>query len=390
VDAPRIGIVGTFDVANYGDLLFPLLLREAFRRRGHAVEPAIFSPNAVLPGAWPYAVGTLDSLPDHLPGLAALFVGGGQILRFDRAYPIATPADVAQATDYWLVPAAMAALAGCQVFWNAIGVWTDSPRAPECEALLRATLQASRLVAVRDQVSQAALAALAPGQDISVVPDTAFSLARFWPLGAETPAFATWRLAHRPADRFAVVQADTRLLPERARLAQLLARRGVGSVVVLPVCHCHGDDAAAWPDFAGLHTVRSQWPPPLLLTEIIARAEMLCASSLHASIAALNYGVPALRLPSFNQTDRKFELLAGFEGVADLRQDEAVERMVRRERGVDPLAAACATRLEVYWNTVVRLTTDPHPGDRQQAVSTLLRWLRPLLRQPVPSPPPNA
>ena len=86
--------------------------------------------------------------------------------------------------------------------------------------------------------------------------------------------------------------------------------------VLLPVCRCHGDDSNGLPPLPSGRTVRSEWPAPRLLAEIIGRSAAVVASSLHACITAISYGVPVVRVPSFNAADRKFEILDGFEGVA--------------------------------------------------------------------------
>ena len=46
----RVGIVGTFDVANFGDLLFPYLAEDALRRR---LEPIDLRRYSIRPMAAP-------------------------------------------------------------------------------------------------------------------------------------------------------------------------------------------------------------------------------------------------------------------------------------------------------------------------------------------------
>ncbi|MFM9195652.1 MAG: hypothetical protein ACKOWG_07925, partial [Planctomycetia bacterium] len=74
----QVGIVGTFDVENYGDLLFPLIARAMLERRLGPVDLVAFSPNARSAPVWPYDVRSTLDLPDVLPSLAtrALEAGG--------------------------------------------------------------------------------------------------------------------------------------------------------------------------------------------------------------------------------------------------------------------------------------------------------------------------
>jgi hypothetical protein len=371
----RVGIVGTFDVENYGDLLFPLIAQAAVERRLESVEVVPFSPNHRSAPAWPYDVRSTIDLPDMLPSLSALLIGGGQIVRFDTGYPIPTDPRVHLPIDYWLTPAVLGALAGKPVMWNAIGVWTDSPPAPWYDELVQATLSASHFVGLRDEASRGHLAALAPAADLRLLPDTVFSIARLWPLDRESPDFVAWREALDVRGPYVVVQADQRLGPSRPAIDALFASLGVQTAVLLPVCRCHGDDSDGLPPLPCGRTVRAGWPAPKILSEIIGRSTAVVASSLHACITAISYGVPVVRAPSFNVADRKFEMLDGFDGVAHIDHPAAAATVLGRGRGVEARARAYADRLDAYWERVVDVVLHPHRDDAGRSMSRLLRWV---------------
>lgn len=364
-DSKLVGIAGTFDVENYGDLLFPLIAAEALRRRDPDIAVIPFSPNARLSPPWPYKVRGLETLPDLLPQLAAMLIGGGHIVRFDAAYPVAVPGELDMPVAYWLMPAMLAALAGKPVIWNAVGALTGSPRAPRYDAVLRRTLAASRFVGVRDEPSRDWLAQLAPGAAIEAMPDTAFGLSRLWPLGAESPAFAAWRTSLGLEGRFAVIQASPGMAAHRATIEVQLRAAGLDRAVILPVCRCHGDDAGLLPPLAVAHQARAAWLDPLLICEIIARSELLFASSLHAGITALSYGVPLVRVVEC--ADPKFAILDGFEGVAGIGDDAALARIAGRGRRIEARAAAHADRLEQHWDAVAGAAREPSPEAAVQA-----------------------
>jgi lipopolysaccharide transport system ATP-binding protein len=52
----EIGICGTFDVANYGDLLFPLIAESELRGRLGAVTLHRFAYHPKTRPAWPFEV----------------------------------------------------------------------------------------------------------------------------------------------------------------------------------------------------------------------------------------------------------------------------------------------------------------------------------------------
>jgi lipopolysaccharide transport system ATP-binding protein len=374
-DDRSVGIVGTFDVENYGDLLFPLMAQAAFSQRGQEIDVVPFSPSCRSAESWPYEVYSTLDLPMRMPSLSALLIGGGQIIRFDKGYPLTVDPRVNVPLDYWLTPAAMAALIGVPLIWNAVGAWTDSPTAPWADSLVAATLSASHIVALRDEASRRHLAAVANAVDFEIVPDTVFSIARHWPLCQASDAFIRWRLSHGITGRYAVVQADAVMAKRHEVIDDMIGSLGFETVVLLPVCRCHGDDGSHFPPPRRCTHVRSEWPTPRLLAEIIARSEWTIASSLHACITALSYGVPVVRVPSSNAADKKFELLERFTGIAHLDQPHQVTSLAVRPRAIDPEAVACAARLDTYWDRVLEVILNPSLSDAGRSRSTMLRWL---------------
>src|SRR4051794_35856228 len=131
----QIGLFGTFDVENYGDLLFPLIAEAELTERLGAVNLHRFSYHAKAPPDWPYVVTSVTELPRLADGLDGVLIGGGFIIRFDKevapAYgpPISS---IHHPTGYWLTPALIALQHGIPLIWNAPGmhcndipVWAD-------------------------------------------------------------------------------------------------------------------------------------------------------------------------------------------------------------------------------------------------------------------------
>ena len=118
----EIGIVGTFDVENYGDLLFPLLAQAELEQRLPGVRVVAYSYNARGVPAWPYDVSPVSGLP-AAARTAGLLIGGGQLVRSDTYFPIAVPPGTAVPYDIWLLPALAGLALRIPVVWNAIGAW---------------------------------------------------------------------------------------------------------------------------------------------------------------------------------------------------------------------------------------------------------------------------
>ena len=119
----HIGLFGTFDVENYGDMLFPLIAKAELTERLGAVNIHTFSYNVKTPPDWPYTVTSLAELPYMIGGLDGVLIGGGFLIRFDKevAPGYGPPIPIHHPTGYWLTPALIALQHGIPVIWNAPG-----------------------------------------------------------------------------------------------------------------------------------------------------------------------------------------------------------------------------------------------------------------------------
>src|SRR5688572_1916559 len=166
----RFGIFGTFDVANYGDLLFPLIAEAELSRRLGPLTLSKYSYHEKSSPSWPFAVHSLTRLASDALELDGAIIGGGHVIRFDKAvapgYRPPSP-DIHHPTGYWLTPALLARDAGLPVVWNAPGVHGDVPE--WARPLLTLALSTSSYVSVRDQESQRAIAPYAGDVPVHVV-----------------------------------------------------------------------------------------------------------------------------------------------------------------------------------------------------------------------------
>jgi lipopolysaccharide transport system ATP-binding protein len=341
---PRIGIVGTFDVANYGDLLFPLLAEHELRERLGELELVRYSYGAA--GDWPYAVTPLEALPGDLPELGLLLVGGGHLVRFDKGvapgYGPLSPG-IHHPTGYWLGPSLAAAAAGVPVAWNAVGVSPDPPA--WARPLLRAGLESADYVAVREGAGE--LLEIAPGVEIHLVPDTAFCVDRLLrgDAGAEADALLRGAGIDGP---YAIVQPSPSLVQHRAAIERVL---GSGHAVLeLPAGPVLGDG----PDVLSLDIPVARleaWPSPFVVTELVARADAVVAISLHLSIAAAVLGVPLLRPRA---AEAKYTLVDGLPGVEAL---EPATTIPSRAPGDEIRVRAQA--VQRHWDAVAALVGAP-------------------------------
>jgi len=355
----QIGLFGTFDVENYGDLLFPLVAEAELSRRLGPVKLHRFSYHARTPPDWPYEVTSLTQLPQMVSRLDGILIGGGFIIRFDKqvapGYGPPTPA-IHHPTGYWLTPALMALQHDIPLIWNAPGMHCNDIPA-WAEPLIELALAHSRYITVRDKLSQAALARFVDDARITVLPDTAFGLSRL--LDERRPSVELGRLRELSGltDPYIVVQ-PIRGLESFLQFIKNHSRHLRGfRFLVLPIGPVLGDhEAIVGDDLPGVVHL-PEWPHPLLLAELISQAAAVIGRSYHLAITALAFGVPVFS--SADLSVGKYTSLEGFETIYPLPDETEMDPhlFITRLGKTRPSPEACATldQLDHHWDHIATI-----------------------------------
>ncbi|MES1242518.1 MAG: polysaccharide pyruvyl transferase family protein [Acidobacteriota bacterium] len=351
--ALNVGLVGTFDVENYGDLLFPLIAETELAERLGPVELHCFSYEARPAESWPFPVISVTELPRLAAGLDGLLIGGGFLVRFDKAVApgYGPPPGIHHPTGYWLSPALIAHQHGVPVLWNAPGVhYEDLPA--WADPLMELAFSSSSYIAVRDEPSRAALARFADPVRIEVVPDTAFGLARQL-AGPPAPELERVREAAGLTGPYLIIQGVRNLGACQRFLKRHADRLRGYRLLALPIGPVNSDDTSVLdPGLPGLATLPF-WPHPLLMAGLIREAETVIGSSFHLAITALTAGVPV-----FSPVDLslwKYPGLQGFETIHPLPAEGSdpewfFSRLGRKEAGAR--VGAAVDRLAVHWDRI--------------------------------------
>lgn len=350
----QIGIFGTFDVENYGDLLFPLIAEAELSRRLGRIRLRPFSYHKRTPPDWPYSVTSLTELPRTVD-LDGIIIGGGHIIRFDKdvAHGYGPPnAAIHHPTGYWLVPALIGLHYGIPVVWNAPGVHGEIPA--WADPLMKLAFTLSHYVSVRDGQAREALRRFAGGSEIAVMPDTGLGVARLLNVGTPSPDFTRLRRDVNLTDPYIVVQANSflRSFPHFLRNHPHLF--GNYRLVLLPLGPVHRDSHTIFDDNIPGVVRLSTWPHPRLMAELIANAVAAVGLSLHLSITALAFGVPMFRPSAYH--GEKYETLADFGTVyrfdGDARADP--EWFAARLGRTDTLPAVrvAVSQLDDHWDRI--------------------------------------
>lgn len=366
----RIGVAGTFDVENYGDLLFPLVAEAELSARLGAVKLHRLSYHGKTPPDWPYPVTSVAELPQMASSLDGMLIGGGFLIRFDKevapGYGPPSP-EIHHPTGYWLSPALIALQQGIPLVWNAPGMHCNEIPA-WADPLMELALSLSRYIAVRDRPSRDALARFTEASRIAVVPDTAFAISRLLD-GSPSPELNRLREAAGLTRPYIVIQAAlglksfarfVRKHPYRFRNFQFLA---------LPVGPVLGDHPAILEEELPQVVRLPTWPHPLLLAELIGNAEAVVGYSYHLAITALTSGVPVFTPQDLSAG--KYSALLDFETLyqLDATSDPDPDWLLSRVGKAAPPAAVEARLdpLHEHWDRIAAALKEG-PRDTQPAL----------------------
>lgn len=394
----KIAMFGTFDIGNFGDLLFPIV---AERKLDLApAELDRYSYRRMNADSWCYDVLALQDFPEHAEGYDLVLIGGGHLIHFvaemaegygptDRAIP--------HPLGFWWLPAVAARAMGLNVATHAVSCDGHLPRS--ADGLLAAFVESVDYLTVRDPVSQSRLEARSNSPaSVAVVPDSVFSIPDLVRRDAATAAFQQFRVRAGLGERYIVVQPSyslRRYHSDVLELAEAAKSRG-WDVLELPIGFGIGNDVGFYAEGLGFKRIE-RWPDPLLLAEIIANSEAVIGISLHLSIVASAYGIPVYRTPY--AADSKFIALDGlpnirflgksgtFGGIADRVPDLTVaerhaEALNLHWEKLRALAGrpGCARSMPHYWHMLCAAPAfaagDVPLGDRLRGLQTSLRAKR--------------
>lgn len=300
----RVEQWGTFEVANFGDLLYPLLLEQALRGAVEDLDLRLAGP---IGGTVPMGIGhpVRRAVRHDEPGfwaqardVDAVVLGGGDLVhagtgvveldgRIDRI-------------DSWPFAVEFGYLADVRpAAWNAVGVPFDV--APELAPGLRAACARIDLLAVRDEGSRQRLEAAGVEQEIQVVADTGVLIDQLVPEPDRRGALDALRAAGQlPPEPFLLVHVSfvspSVLAELAAALRASLAAHPHLRPVLVALGPTHGDGAILTALAEQLEQRAWVLPDPTVVevAAVLGAAELVVSSSYHATIVASVFGVPAL------------------------------------------------------------------------------------------------
>jgi polysaccharide pyruvyl transferase WcaK-like protein len=299
----KIAHFGTFDVDNYGDLLFPHIVEW----RMPSIEWIHISPSSNVPKF-------SDALKSYTPNMLSdidydgVIIGGGNIFHL-RDCPIkeyfniensAIPSIIAGAASLASKKRVPFVINGPSIRKFAYGYLE--------KALIKRILSYSSYSSFRDQFSFESSLKIKP-EVTSLIPDTAFDISRLWPKNSLNEKIGQ-------SKNYIVIHVNKRyggnVVDTAKSIDIIVSNYDNAEIRFLPIGPCHGD-IEYMQAVAKKIKSRYQLISELSLREFasqISNSKAYFGSSMHGFITALSYGVPSLLVVNTRPLDKFIGLLS--------------------------------------------------------------------------------
>ncbi|ACT49377.1 polysaccharide pyruvyl transferase family protein [Methylovorus glucosotrophus] len=370
----RVAHFGTFDVDNYGDLLFPLIAEW----RLPTFSWIHVSPNGESSG-FSDAVHSVPASQLGFGQVDGVIIGGGNIVHL-RSSPIPEYKSIKYMAYPSITIGALNLASKKKLPLVINGPSIRNLKFGYLEHLLLGKLfDYSNYSAFRDQVS-VDIANNFNASRAELTPDTVLDISRMWPVSDfEKPSRGeSGHIAVHVNSRYGGSVTDT------ANALDQIGQITKSEIRFLPIGPCHGD-ISYMVDVASQMSTRTRLIHELSLKEFaknIATSKAYVGSSMHGFITAVSYGVPALLVLN-NQPLEKFKgLLSALEApkhVVCPTWEIAAQRYSNAWTPAAGTREKIYTALDCHWVKLENALRQPRNSKANLGFGFLKYWL-PLAR----------
>ena len=288
---------GSYDVDNFGDLLFPFLVEHFL---GHRYREVVHVSPTGTRSVWPdakHSCAIVDVV--ERTTAAELIIGGGNLISYTASSSInyvENPefARIVHPSFAW-VPYVLLAKHGIPYAYNRVGVAKPIPA--EKRTLVKQVIEPASFLSCRDAPSAGHLREAGVNSTLFVSPDSAIDIARVF-----RPAELSRHYQNEAREKYgipigvttAVVHVKERYLKGQfdalTSIIELLARNAVHAVLI-PLGICHGDDSLLLDRRLQTSSATCISNPELLVDvlSLLAASNFYIGSSLHGAVTSLAY-----------------------------------------------------------------------------------------------------
>lgn len=331
----NIAIFGTFNVDNYGDVMFPVIFEKAMKKRGLDFNLFLFSPgdacdDTLAPGATVYSINDIERIHSESP-LDVVIIGGGALMHYNKI-PVKLPNTddfiSYNIYDSWFTPIFFAINNNIKIIFNLPQVPYDFPNS--LKKITATAVKNANYISLRDEKSKKYLSEVFESNDVPVInvyPDSVTVISDYLKLNDLNKI----RKNILPfSDNFAVIQFN----PQKpvnddetlADIVNKLVNNGL-RVVLLPLGYTHNDDKILDDFNKKIGNICYTFDNKLNIFDmasIIAGCEIYIGASFHGAITAISYGKKAISYNYIYPPTKNIEMFKMY-GLGDFVASNADE-----------------------------------------------------------------
>ena len=372
---------GTFEVDNFGDLLFPLLAKSELDRRLNA-DITFVSPRGGKAN-FSDAIPTVpcSTVPLVRSDVNGVLLGGGNIVRETstnlRLYRDDVELGITAYLGLCLTASDVATYSQVPLCWNAPGV--PRPFSERGSVFVRAIAAASEYISVRDDKSVDNLRMAGVLSPIANVPDVAFNMPTLWSSAEIDDEYRNFLTDYDIGRDTIAIHINHRYvtdtLPDLAKRIENLGHTYRAIPILIGMGNCHGDGEYCRQLAEHVRSPVVVMDKPRSLRQIaacIARSSLYCGSSLHGFISAAAFGVKALLVADERRTQlRKFSGFLRHVGLesnlcSEWSEVEQIASTYKNIANVNPETRLRVTgQIDKHWDEITYRFTAASDGGRK-------------------------
>ncbi|MBQ6147582.1 polysaccharide pyruvyl transferase family protein, partial [Candidatus Saccharibacteria bacterium] len=302
--------VGSFDVENYGDLLFPVVFEHEIKKRLNLDNLFLFSPNGGRMPFYDREVYSTAELDDFCAKhkIDGIVVGGGDTVRLDSKVLKDYPESFIPSLSMWQYPIFVANKYNLPVVFNCPGVPLDFGIN---QSIVDYTMDLCPYLSVRDRNAKNTFS-VKNAKKIEVVLDSVNLIDEVYPKKILEKRFLKLKNTNKIEERFIVLQVnniqggDEQFIQNLAELVNLINEKYDLQVVFSPIGYVHDDLECLKKIYARVkarkrNVMVTQKMSPEDMLALFSHSAGFIGTSLHGLITSNVYHVPILGIDTQNR-----------------------------------------------------------------------------------------
>jgi len=299
----KLAQVGSFDVENFGDLLFPVVLENKL----NIEQLDLFSPNGgIKPFTNDIYVFPLSELEKKCleERYDAIIIGGGDLIRSDKIVVRSYETEFITSLSLWQLPILIGHKLNIPVLFNAPGVPLEFSY--QERKFVKELLSMVDYISVRDEFSKEKLVQCGV-KNVEVVPDTVLSVSKILPLAKCNKIYKELvkqnRFKHK--DKYIIFQHNIESINNSSYIESVkefldvITKRYDYDVILFPIGYVHNDldflTKVYDKDNEKITLITEKFNPEEMLS-IFSKSSGYIGTSMHGLVAAYAYSKPVLTI----------------------------------------------------------------------------------------------